>query len=351
MNYQIITQNDDCPQTHINVKTITKFLKTKGIDIVEASANKLVINCMLFDVSEHSLLSYLSTFFPKENLMVYGCIDPIFKKDWKDKVGAILSENDLDFEISSKIKYTLFENPIAIKINTGCNKGRCSFCRLAGQKNTSYPVEQILNEFKKYSLDNIFVLFSNDCGSYEPDLLDLVNQILTKYPDIKLAINTCNAEYFLSHKEEFKTFLTSGKIVSTGTSMQSGSREILKDMNRPDYIDEMKETLKDIKKDLPKTSFIYSEFMFGYPGETEEDLRQSLELAEYFTHVVWYRYFQIKHTLSACKYPRIKKGTDYSKIITKFAREKQIKICTIESRLSVLHNQNYSNMYQWMIKK
>jgi tRNA-2-methylthio-N6-dimethylallyladenosine synthase len=59
--------------------------------------------------------------------------------------------------------------------------------------------------------------------------------------------------------------------------VQSGSSKILKAMNRKHNVVEYCEIIYNLKKVKPNIKFS-SDFIIGYPGETEDDFQQTLEL-------------------------------------------------------------------------
>ena len=59
--------------------------------------------------------------------------------------------------------------------------------------------------------------------------------------------------------------------------VQSGSSKILKAMNRKHNIEEYSEIISKLKTVKPNIQFS-SDFIIGYPGETEADFKQTLEL-------------------------------------------------------------------------
>ena len=60
---------------------------------------------------------------------------------------------------------------------------------------------------------------------------------------------------------------------------QSGSNKILKSMNRNYTSEEYLEIVKKIKKIRPDIAFS-SDFIIGYPGETKEDFKKTLDLID-----------------------------------------------------------------------
>ena len=61
--------------------------------------------------------------------------------------------------------------------------------------------------------------------------------------------------------------------------VQSGSSKVLKAMNRKHNTSEYNEIIASLKKAKPNIKFS-SDFIIGYPGETEDDFKQTIELIE-----------------------------------------------------------------------
>ena len=71
--------------------------------------------------------------------------------------------------------------------------------------------------------------------------------------------------------------------------VQSGSNSILKSMNRKHSKEEYLDTVKKLKKINPKIKFS-SDFIIGYPGETENDFIDTLKLIEKMEYINIYSY-------------------------------------------------------------
>ena len=61
--------------------------------------------------------------------------------------------------------------------------------------------------------------------------------------------------------------------------IQSGSDSILKKMNRKHTKEDYIELISKIKNRVPEMAFS-SDFIVGYPGETEQDFEETLDLIE-----------------------------------------------------------------------
>ena len=72
--------------------------------------------------------------------------------------------------------------------------------------------------------------------------------------------------------------------------VQSGSNKILKSMNRKHTIESYVELTEKLKKINPFIKFS-SDFIIGYPGETNEDFNLTLELLKKIEFINSYSYF------------------------------------------------------------
>ena len=82
--------------------------------------------------------------------------------------------------------------------------------------------------------------------------------------------------------------------------IQSGSPRILKKMNRPDNIDAYKTIVSKLKSVRPDIQ-ISSDFIVGFPGETDEDFEQTLQIAREIKYINSYsfKYSPRPHTAAA----------------------------------------------------
>ena len=82
--------------------------------------------------------------------------------------------------------------------------------------------------------------------------------------------------------------------------IQSGSPRILKKMNRPDDLDAYKTIVKKLKSVRPDIQ-ISSDFIVGFPDETDEDFEQTLSVAREIKYINSYsfKYSPRPHTVAA----------------------------------------------------
>lgn len=200
---------------------------------------------------------------------------------------------DINFPIESKFDYLPKRNESNISafltVQEGCNKF-CSFCCVPYTRGAEYsrPVLDILKEAKelieKGSIE--ITLLGQNVNAYQAEsprkngklwgLGDLIQELalIQKLKSIR---------YTTSHPSDVsKDLIEAHKNVSKlmpflHLPVQSGSDSILKSMNRRYTSNEYLELIDKLKKAQPKMAFS-SDFIVGYPGETDRDFEDTLSL-------------------------------------------------------------------------
>ncbi len=172
-----------------------------------------------------------------------------------------------------------------IPISRGC-QGTCSFCITKSARGhlASYPIKNIVKEMQSALKDGAkeIWLTSHDNGCYGIDLninLAQLLQELVKIPyEFKIRIDEINPEHLLKYFDQFLTVFASEKIYKyLNLPVQSGSNEILKRMNRNYTVEQFIQLTKKIKAKFPQTT-ISTDLIVGYPGETDEQHWETLNL-------------------------------------------------------------------------
>ncbi len=199
---------------------------------------------------------------------------------------------ETDFDSISKFRY--FDNiknnntkvSSFLTIQEGCDKF-CHFCVVPYTRGPEYsrPFKNIINEaeslIKNGSREITFLgqnvnAYSFIDGSKEYRLSDLINT-LSKYNEIS------RIRYTTSHPRDMTEDLidcyrTSKKLMPfVHLPIQSGSDRILKLMNRKhttEYYFDIYNKLKKINSEIKFSS----DFIVGYPGETDSDFQDTLNL-------------------------------------------------------------------------
>ncbi len=188
------------------------------------------------------------------------------------------------FKYLSKIKNEAGKVSSFLTIQEGCDKF-CHFCVVPYTRGPEYsrPFNQILDE-AKYLADNgtrEIILLGQNVNAYDNQGYRLSDLILNieKLSEIK------RVRYTTSHPKDMtedliEVYKTSKKLMPlVHLPVQSGSNKILRSMNRKHSIDEYLSTFDKLKEINPKIEFS-SDFIIGYPGEEDQDFKDTFNLIE-----------------------------------------------------------------------
>ncbi|MDD3303302.1 MAG: tRNA (N6-isopentenyl adenosine(37)-C2)-methylthiotransferase MiaB [Clostridia bacterium] len=200
------------------------------------------------------------------------------------KIEYIDVSNNLEEEVP--IKYE-DQYRASVSIIYGCNNF-CSYCIVpyVRGRERSREKEAILADIKKLAKAGYkeITLLGQNVNSYGNDLKEKYTfPMLLK--DIE-AIDGIEIIKFISpHPKDFKEDLievikSSKKIArQIHLPLQSGSTKILKEMNRKYTKDEFLEIVKKLKE-ADESISISTDIIVGFPGETEEDFMETLDVVK-----------------------------------------------------------------------
>jgi len=172
-----------------------------------------------------------------------------------------------------------------IQIMRGCNN-YCSYCVVPYTRGPeqSRGVSEILLEVENLAQENykeIFLLGQN-VNSYGKNLPESVT-----FSKLLTLLNNINGieriRFMTSHPKDLNFDLI--KVIKNGDKVcehihlpiQSGSNKILKMMNREYNVNQYKGIIKEIRDNIKNIS-ITTDVMVGFPGETEEDFLNTLNI-------------------------------------------------------------------------
>lgn len=174
-----------------------------------------------------------------------------------------------------------------VSIIQGCNNF-CAYCIVpyTRGRERSRPPEDIVTEVERLVEKGVkeITLLGQNVNSYGKDLEEKVDfaDLLVRLDEIE---GLARIRYMTSHPRDFSQKLIDtikdGKSICEHFHLpiQSGSNRILKKMNRgytrEDYLD----LIKRIKEAIPDAS-ITTDFIVGFPGETEEDFAETIDIVK-----------------------------------------------------------------------
>ena len=335
-----------CPRRAVDSQKIADYLETNNLEYTQdfKQADLIIVStCAALksreDLSKTAVTWYQEQKHQNAKIVVAGClgkINPEVKKEFEEVSFISPREIDtLDDLIGAKVRFKDIPDPnqigsfplfpdkrerqakgdrlnrrldldyekkdlFTLRVATGC-LGNCSYCavKFAVGELESKPIDALVKEFKS-GLDQgfeHFVLIAGDVGCYGVDIgtsaIELLSDLFAVEGAYKIIIKEFNAQwvvkYFQDHLKIFKENYE--KIDYIVVPVQSASNRMLRLMKRPYTIENVKKYLNIIKSEVPDLQ-ISTHIMVGFPGETEEDFKESVDfIREYeFPFVDIYAY-------------------------------------------------------------
>jgi len=192
----------------------------------------------------------------------------------------------INIELLKNEKFKHFPEPIAdgpsafVTIMEGCNRF-CSYCVVPHTRGPeiSRPFEDVINECTKLSSQGVKEIhfLGQNVNAYRyktKDLTDLLSKVAEDKNIARLRFTTSHPTSF--SKRLMTAFANEPKIVNhLHLPVQSGSNRILKVMRRNYTTEQYKEKIAAVRALLPDIS-ISSDFIVGFPNETEADFQETL---------------------------------------------------------------------------
>ena len=199
--------------------------------------------------------------------------------------------SETEFDVVGKFdelkKISSLQNKISsyLTIQEGCDKF-CHFCVVPYTRGPEYsrPFEQIIDEAQNLVSNGVkeIILLGQNVNAYNYNKKYTLSSLIRALSNIK---NLKRIRFITSHPKDMTEDLIDcyrdcKKLMPLlHLPIQSGSNKILKLMNRKHdqkYYMSVVEKLKKVNKDIK----ISSDFIVGYPGETERDFKDTIELVK-----------------------------------------------------------------------
>jgi len=350
---KIYIETYGCSLNQSDSEVMAGLLKEKGFfeitdDIEEAEV--IIINtCIVKKPTENNFynrLKELEKLYPYKKKIIAGCIPqadssklkkyPLIGTYQLNNIVEVVEEalNDNIIHLIAKENNKRLNLPKIRKnhvigivpILSGC-LGSCSYCTVpkARGKLRSYPIEEIINEVLEALKDDCKEIWitSQDNGAYGKDidlnLTRLLKKIIELPYDFKLRIGMLNPNHVMEYLNELVEIYKNDKVFKfLHIPVQSGNDDILKSMNRKYKVKDFKKIINEFRKNIPKIT-ISTDIIVGFPGETEEQFKDSLNLIrEVKPDVVNISRFWPRKNTKAAKMKQIHGGItkDRSRLLT-----------------------------------
>lgn len=208
-----------------------------------------------------------------------------------------------------RVSEEIYKDAYFVPISRGCG-GNCAYCAVKHVKGDtkSNPVEEILSQISQgYERGyHEIVLSGDDTGSYGKDIDEDFYSLMKQITELDLPLNYTlrNFEPFwlTNNEERFDELLSMGRIVNVCIPIQSASKKVVASMGR--NYDPLKIlSLIDRYKRLYPDIVWSTHMMLGFPGEDDDDYKESLDcIGDRFDYVKHSMYTDRPNTRSL-EYP------------------------------------------------
>lgn len=290
--YEIVGIDEEADVYVINTCTVTNFGDKKSRQLIRKVKRQ----------NENAIVAVVGCYAqtaPKELMEIAGVNLVIGTKDRAQIVEMVEQydrANGVENHVSDIMKERVFE-PLSIqklanrtraylKIQDGCSQ-YCSYCIIPYARGPirSREPQEVVAEVKRLA-ENGFkevVLTGIHVASYGKDrrdtsLLDILKQVHEVEGIERIRFSSIEPNVVT---EEFaQTMAALPKVCDHfHLSLQSGCDKTLKEMNRKYDTEKYRQAAATLRKYLPKVA-LATDIIVGFPGETEEDFRESYAFAE-----------------------------------------------------------------------
>ena len=317
-------QNEGCQMNSIQTESIAAIMEKMGYEMVDTEdADAVVFNtCTVRENANQKIYGHLGHLksikreHPDMKIVLFGCmmqehhVVEKIRKDYKyvnlvfgthnihkfpelfyralqtdDQIIDIWKESDEIVEgMPTSRKYS-FKTGVSVMF--GCNNF-CSYCivpYVRGREKSREP-QAIIREIEELVADGVteIMLLGQNVNSYGKTLETPVtfSQLLKEVEKIE---GLRRIRFMTSHPKDLsdeliQTMAESKKICHhLHLPLQSGSSRVLKEMNRRYDKEKYLQLVDKIREAIPDIS-LTTDIMVGFPGETEEDFQETLEVVK-----------------------------------------------------------------------
>ncbi|HNX17745.1 MAG TPA: MiaB/RimO family radical SAM methylthiotransferase [Methanoregula sp.] len=248
-------------------------------------ADAVIINtCTVVGPTERRMLRRLLVFADKP-LFVTGCMPLVQREAIFSVCSPVIISPDAIREAYLRVRTVTPCGTGIVQIAKGC-LGRCTYCitRRARGPLRSFPGQEIREKIQSFVGAGAYEIqltaqdtsvYGRDTGTNLPALLSSLIDIPGNY---RIRVGMMNPATVLPVIDDLVDAYKSDHIFRfVHLPVQSGSDRILEKMGRGYSVDEFLWIVSAFRRKYPDIS-IATDFIVGFPGETEEDFSRSLEL-------------------------------------------------------------------------
>ncbi len=318
-----------CPKNLVDTEIMVGDLRGNNYEVVAdaSGADTVIVNTCGFieDSKKESIDTILEMSALKESgkinkLVVAGCLTQRYKDELVkelpeadvfvgsgqfQEISSILQKNEKNPEEKTFFHLpTFLQKKSTVRVNTqpghraylkiseGCLK-RCAFCAIPKIRGNlqSRNILDIVNEAKLLAAGGVkeLIVISHDFTDYGWDLRRKNENVIDNPYELLKALNDVEGIEWIRLLYLYPDGVTPEvlSLIKDNPKMckyfdmplQHINNEVLKSMNRKMTREEISEVLSNIRREIPN-AVIRTQFIVGFPGETEEQFRELLEFIE-----------------------------------------------------------------------
>ena len=290
-----------CPKNEVDSEKLEGTLLKNGMTLANSpeSADLVVVNTCAFieDARKESvdtIYQLNSVRNPDSELVVTGCLAERYGSSLEEALGNDVNsvagfgvpvtlskkQNTSEFDLLNLPRPSSNRPWGYVKVAEGCDR-ICGFCSIPSFRGPqrSRSVNAILAEIESMELSEV-VLIAQDLASYGRDL-NITANMQQLYEEVSKVVEWVRLLYLYpsSLNESLIEAIGSSPVPYFDLSLQHVSQPLLRRMRRWGNYDKFTETINRIRLINNKAAF-RTNFIVGYPGETESDHDALLRFVE-----------------------------------------------------------------------
>ncbi len=308
---KIWVESYGCSASFADAEMISGLIVNGGHTLASSSKDSdlnLIVTCSVKDATANKMVNRIKRLKSKP-LVVAGCLAKAEPKSVQkfSPNASLMGPNSIgktlqiiDHTLSGRKKIELEDsditktglpkvrlNPIVgiVEIASGCMSD-CTFCqtKLARGDLQSYRLGDIVRQVEHEVNDGCkeIWLTSTDNGCYGLDigttLPELVNKVSEIPKEFMIRVGMMNPMYMPKIKNDLVESFENNKVFKfLHVPVQSGSNDILHEMKRGHTAETFRDVVKRFKDRFGKFT-ISTDIIVGFPGETEQDFADTIQL-------------------------------------------------------------------------
>ena len=287
-----------CPKNEVDSEKLAGSLLSDGMEATDdlASADLIVVNTCAFieEAREESIETILSLDeFRNEDseIVVTGCLAERYGSELQDVLPEVnrVAGFGVSVSLTKKANVPEFDllnlprpastRPWAyLKVAEGCDRA-CGFCSIPSFRGPqrSRDINSILEEVESLQVKEV-VLVAQDLAAYgrdqgvgEKSIIPLIEEITQRVDWVRLLYI-----YPSELNQQLIDVMCSLTVPYFDLSLQHVSSPLMRRMKRWGDAERFRDLISEIRRNSPSAVF-RSNFIVGYPGETEEDQDQLID--------------------------------------------------------------------------